>query len=187
MRLWDTGPERTVVHEGCSSRSECNPVHQHHLWREKKELLPDITGSFIQQGKQNWIQQGTRTYAINVRHEWRCSLPSISCCWWPFSSTISHLLSLLQSVTHLICSLNASPCIPAILYCTTVLIKVLYYKNVFCILCLSFVHYLCEKYYKPITVQYYIADCGSWVPRLTLLDIQIQTELIHYAGDVLWS
>ena len=54
-------------------------------------------------------------------------------------------------------------------------------------LCLSFVHYLCEKYYKPITVQYYIADCGSWVPRLTLLDIQIQTELIHYAGDVLWS
>ena len=30
-------------------------------------------------------------------------------------------------------------------------------------------YYLYEKYYKPITVQYYIADC---VPRLTLLDSQ---------------
>ena len=25
-------------------------------------------------------------------------------------------------------------------------------------------YYLCEKYYKPITVWYYIADCVSWVP-----------------------
>ena len=33
-------------------------------------------------------------------------------------------------------------------------------------------YYLCEKYYKPITVQYYIADCVIWVPRLTLLDLQ---------------
>ena len=32
-------------------------------------------------------------------------------------------------------------------------------------------YYLCEKYYKPITVQYYIADCVSWVPRITLLDL----------------
>ena len=35
---------------------------------------------------------------------------------------------------------------------------------VFCVL-------LCEKYCKPI-VQYYIANCISWVPRLTLLDLQ---------------
>ena len=32
--------------------------------------------------------------------------------------------------------------------------------------------YLCEKYYKPITVQHYIADCVSWVPRLTWLDLR---------------
>ena len=31
-------------------------------------------------------------------------------------------------------------------------------------------YYLCEKYYKPITVEYYVADCVSWVLRLTLLD-----------------
>ena len=30
---------------------------------------------------------------------------------------------------------------------------------------------LCEKYYKPITVKYYIAGCVSWVPRLTLLGL----------------
>ena len=34
------------------------------------------------------------------------------------------------------------------------------------LLCLFFMYYLCEKYYKPITVQYYIADCVGWVPRL---------------------
>ena len=47
---------------------------------------------------------------------------------------------------------------------TTVLFKVLYYrvKNVvfFCI-CLFFMYYLCEKYYKPITVQYYVASFVS--------------------------
>ena len=32
-------------------------------------------------------------------------------------------------------------------------------------------YYLCEKYYKPITVQNYVADYVSWVPRLTLLDL----------------
>ena len=48
-------------------------------------------------------------------------------------------------------------------------------------------YYLCEKYYKPIRVQYYITDCVSWVPRLTLLDLQtnwtykrsLRTELVH--------
>ena len=67
-----------------------------------------------------WFQQGTRTCAINVRREWNCSLPSVSCCWRSFSSTISHLLSLLQSATLLACSLDASPCVPAVVlyYCT---------------------------------------------------------------------
>ena len=36
--------------------------------------------------------------------------PSISYCWRSFSSTISHLLSLLQSITLLASSLSASPC-----------------------------------------------------------------------------
>ena len=32
-------------------------------------------------------------------------------------------------------------------------------------------YYLCEKYYHSITVQYYTADCVTWVPRLTLSDL----------------
>ena len=79
-----------------------------------------------------------------------------------------------------------------LLYCTTVLFKVLYckMKNVFFIFCLFFMYYLCEKYYKPITVQYYIANCVSWVPRLTLLDLwtnwtyecPLGMELVHVQG-----
>ena len=53
-------------------------------------------------------------------------------------------------------------------------------------------YYLCEKYYKPIKVQYYIAKWVSWVPRLTVLDLE-QTGLTDalleqrcmYAGDLL--
>ena len=48
-------------------------------------------------------------------------------------------------------------------------------------------YYLCEKYYKLITVQYDIADCVSWVPRLSLLDLRtkwtyacaLRTELVR--------
>ena len=45
-------------------------------------------------------------------------------------------------------------------------------QNGFFIFCVCLLYYLCEKYYKPMTVQYYIANCISWVPRLTLLDFQ---------------
>ena len=34
-------------------------------------------------------------------------------------------------------------------------------------------HYLCEEYYKPGKVQYHTANCVRWVPRLTLVDLQI--------------
>ena len=56
---------------------------------------------------------------------------------------------------------------------TTVLFKVLCckIKNGY-FLCLFFMYYSCEKYYKPITVQHHIADCVSWVPKLTFLDLQ---------------
>ena len=50
------------------------------------------------------------------------------------------------------------------------------------------------KSYKPITVQYYIADYVSWVPRLTLLDLMSKLDLrtrsqnrTHsYVGDLLY-
>ena len=55
------------------------------------------------------------------------------------------------------------------------LLKTLYsqIKNVFFTFSvyLLLFYYLFIKYYKPIIVQYYIADCVSRVPRLTLLDL----------------
>ena len=55
--------------------------------------------------------------SISVGCEWNCSLPSTTYCCQFFSSAISHLLSLLQSVTLLVCSLSANPCLPAVVLC----------------------------------------------------------------------
>ena len=47
---------------------------------------------------------------------------------------------------------------------------------IFCV-CLFFMYYLFKKYYRPITVQYYIADCVGWVPRVTFEQIGIMNKL----------
>ena len=39
--------------------------------------------------------------------------------------------------------------------------------------------HLCEKDYKLITIQYNIAYCVSWVPRLTLMDLQTHFGLTN--------
>ena len=41
------------------------------------------------------------------------------------------------------------------------------------------VYYLCEKFYRPITVQCCIADYVSWVSRLTLLDLRTNGTYKH--------
>ena len=89
--------------------------------------------------------------------------------WVVLSSTVSHPLCLLQSLTACLFTqrqtLYASYCtvLPNVSrYCTIRL------KKFFAFL----MFYLCEKYYKTITVQYCISHCAGWVPRLTLLDLQ---------------
>ena len=61
---------------------------------------------------------------------------------------------------------------------TTVLFKGLYckIKNGVFIFCVCFSCIICEKYYKPITAQYYLASCVSWVPTLTLLDLRTRSR-----------
>ena len=123
-----------------------------HPWRGKKikELLNRYQRIAIR--SQNlWHQHP---------FEWNCSFSSVSYFWWSFSSTISHLLSVLQSVTLLACSLSTSPCMPAVvLYYCTFQGTVQYFsryceiKDVSLFLCLFFMYHLCLKYYKPITVQ----------------------------------
>ena len=78
----------------------------------------------------------------NIRCEWNCSLPSVSYCRRSFSSTISHLPFLLQSVTPRACSLDASPCVPGVVMysCTfqgAVRSKLFYFLFVFYVLFVS--------------------------------------------------
>ena len=97
---------------------------------------------------------------FHKRQEWSCSLPFVFFCWQSFSSAISHLLSFLQSVTLLACSLDAK--------CYTILL----YFSRYCavrlkmfILCVFAFYYLYEKHYKLITVQYCITiSYCSWGP-----------------------
>ena len=86
----------------------------------EKELLYRYHGVIFSKG---WVELNPARNQNLCHHfiqEWNCSLPSISYCWQFFSSTISHSLSLLQLVTLLACSLDASFCMPALLlyYCT---------------------------------------------------------------------
>ena len=69
----------------------------------------------------------TRICAISIRGEWNCGLPSISYCWWCFSSTISPPLSPVSN--SLARSLDTSPCIPAVVlyYCAFQGIIFMYY------------------------------------------------------------
>ena len=54
-------------------------------------------------------------------------------------------------------------------YC---MIRLKMFSLFFCV-CLLFTYYLCEKYYKAVTVQHYIAGCVIWLPRLTLQDLRM--------------
>ena len=129
-----------------------SPLHMKTFSRKLSKMRMDTISLFFQESRWNRIQQGTRTCAIHVRCEWHCSLPSISYCRLSFSSPISHLLSLLQSVALPACSLDASLCMAAaVLQYFSRHCKI---KDVFFILCVFFflVYYLCEKYYKPIPV-----------------------------------
>ena len=81
-------------------------------------------------------------------------------------------------------------------YCTVLLYFSSYCTvrlNFFLFCVCFFMYYLCEKYYKPIIVYiyikyiYYITDCISWVPRLTLLDLRTHSwnGTWLYVGDLL--
>ena len=73
-----------------------------------------------------------------------------------------------------------------LLYCNTVIFNYFTTTLKLFYFCLFLMYYLCEKYCKPFIIQYYIPDCVSWVPRLTLLNLQrnwiyeyaLRTELI---------
>ena len=100
----------------------------------KPRLCSDITGSFFQEGRQNWIQQGTRTCRVwvqlqlalcllhGVAKSWKRlstwahmrTLRTLACCWKSFSSAVSPLLSSCKWLCLPVRSLSASSCMPAV-------------------------------------------------------------------------
>ena len=84
-------------------------------------------------------------------------------------STVSPLHTNLQVVNF---QRGKRACQPLYASCCTVLLYFSRYCTVrlkmfiFCV-CFLWTYYLCEKYYKPITVQYYIADCVCWTYKQT--------------------
>ena len=112
-----------------------------------------------------------------VRHAWNCSIPSIS-----FLLMVLHLPPPLPPPVSKSSRLF-NQC--QLWYCATLLFKVVYCKGVFFIFVMC---YLWEKYYKPIAVQYYIADCVSRAARLTLLDLRMHSRnRTHMFEDLAYS
>ena len=99
--------------------------------------------------------------------------------WQSFSSTISHLLipPPVRNSSFLFtwCQpLNASCCTILLYlsrYCT---VRLKMFSLLFVFL---FIYYLWEKYYKPITVLYYIADCVSWEPKPNFVGLMNKLDL----------
>ena len=144
LLVFETQDPNIEQNRGFSSRSECNPALLCHLWWEKrKDLLPRHPWVVFTRNESS--KEGTRTCAINIRHEWNCSVPSISDRWRPFSSTISHFLPLIQLVTPLACSFNASLCLPA---------TVLLYFSRFCTVRLKMFHFFVLFVWKALWTYY---------------------------------
>lgn len=87
-------------------------------------------------------------------HAWvKLQLPSVSYCWWFFSSTVSTFLPLLVTLLAWFQPLYARCCTVLLYYCT---FKILYYKilNVFFTFCAGFLGIIGWNYYTTIRVLY---------------------------------
>ena len=109
---------------------------QYSLWQVTKSYFLDITGSLFQEGRENWIQLGTKPCAISVRCEWLqlglcLPLPEILQLYW--LCLLSH-----QELFLPVPWMPASVC--QLLYWSPVLFKVLrcITKKVFFIFTLDF-------------------------------------------------
>ena len=122
-----------------------------------------------------WTLKDAKVCSINFRHEWKLQLAFHLLLLMILQLYRLPPLCLLQSITLLAYSPDASSCMPSVIlyYCTfqgTVL------RDYFFFFGLLFMSCLCEKYYKPITVQYYIVNCVSWICKLTLLDLMNELD-----------
>ena len=109
---------------------------------------------------------------------------------------LHHLPPPLLPLVNNFCPVHPMPApVCQLLYCTKYFLRYCTVRlKMFSLFCVCFLmYYLCENNYKPITIQYVIANCVNWVPRLTLLDLQtnwtykcaLWTELIPRGCTVL--
>ena len=131
-------------------------------WMDKDNVLyiqwvPYTRTSKLQTLKDAYVR------SINVRHEGNSSLPAAAYRWCSFSSSLPP--PLFPPVSNSSCLFTQQQPLYAT-YCTVLLNFSGYCKiKIFCF----FNVLLCEKYYKPITVQ---VNCVSGVLGLSLLDLQ---------------
>jgi len=180
VEFWGFGKHRMVL-EGCSSCTESNPVLPCNLWWGKRSYYSDITVSFKRVDRIESSRESESVPSTSGMSEIAVALHLL-------------LLTILQ-LYHLPPPLpppvgNSSSlftrCQLLDASCTTVLFKVLHckMKNVFSIFCAHFLmYYLCEKYYKSITIHYNIANYVSWVLRLTSLDLKEQMWLTNMLSE----
>ena len=139
-----------------------------------------------------WLQQRTRACAIN-RQAWvtlqlALHLPLLNILQLyhlppPLPPPVSDF-----SCLFILCQPLYASCYTVLLYFPRY--STAWLKMFSLLLRLVFKYYLCETHYKPITIQCYTANCVSWVPRLTLLDLEtswtyectLGMELIHMEG-----
>ena len=140
----------------------------------KKELLPRYPWLVSSKGE---IELNPLRN-LNQSHQYQVWVTlhslSISCCWRFFSSAISHPSHPPPGQEPFLPApwMPSPVCQP--FYCPAVLSRALYckIKNV------SFIFRACSLYITCVKsilnlLQYYIADCISWVYRLTLLDLRM--------------
>ena len=122
----DLSVERCSVHEGCNSRSGCNPGLPRHLQWEKNRATTQTSLDQVFQrvdrtesskearpSRQEWVRSQLALRLLSPRtlqlYRFHASPPSC------------------HVVTLIACLLDASPCLPAV-YCTTVRFKALHCK-----------------------------------------------------------
>ena len=117
-----------------------NPALWHHLGWETKSYHPTSLDCFFRRADR---MESLKEPELVPQHQAWGSSHSVTCCWWPFCSTISHILSLFQ----LFFSVHLMPApVCQLLYFTTVLLKVCTVRFKSFISCLLFMYYLCGKY-----------------------------------------
>ena len=122
-------------------------------------------------GQEDALEEGVATPSSVLA--WRIPCTEESCrlqsmglhrVWHDWSDlACTHPKASVKAAVMYMVPLSASRYTILVTFQGTVRLKTIFFFYV----CLFFMYYLCEKY-NPITVQYYITGCVSWIPRLTV-------------------